>query len=127
MPPSFKRWWVWGQPICQRYVDKDLDLHEEFVSFHAVFGTTGSMLATCFNDCFIRYQLPIENLRGQTCDGASNISGQYNGCQAIIPCDQLPLAAYVQCVAHCTNLVATTVSSSSVNTADSGRGTANVQ
>lgn len=106
------------ESICIRYVDEDLQPHEEFVGFYAVEGTKGSMLAACIKDCLIRLQLSLENLRGQTYDGASNMSGQYNGCQAIIAREQ-PLAAYVHCSAHCTNLVASAVCLSSAMVRDS--------
>ena len=56
-------------------------------------------------DVFLRFELSISNLRGQTYDGASNMSGSYRGCQAIIS-DKQPLALYVHCGAHCVNLVA---------------------
>ena len=46
------------------------------------------------------------------------MSGMYNGCQAIL-CREQPLAAYVHCSAHCTNLVATAVCSSSAMVRDS--------
>ena len=49
--------------------------------------------------------LPIEDLRAQTYDGASNMSGRYNTCQAIIGSEQL-LALFFHCSAHCANLVA---------------------
>lgn len=39
----------------------------------------------------------------------SNMSGQYKGCQALI-CEKQPLALFVHCGAHCTNLVSQTVS-----------------
>jgi len=48
-------------------------------------------------------------LHGQTYDGASNMSGQYRGCQAIIAKEQ-PLALYVHCGAHAVNLVSQNVS-----------------
>ena len=54
----------------------------------------------------------MQKLRGQTYNGASNMSGAYNGCQAIIARDQ-PFASFVHCSAHCTNLVANAVCSSS--------------
>jgi len=106
------------ESICIRYVTDELEPCEDFVGFYAVEGTTGNMLATCIKDCLIRYQLPIENLRGQTYDGASNMSGKYNGCQAVLGREQ-PLAAYVHCSAHCTNLVASAVCLSSVLVRDS--------
>ena len=39
-------------------------------------------------------------MRGQTYDSASNMSGCYKGCQAII-CQEQPLALCVHCGAHC--------------------------
>jgi len=106
------------ESICIRYVSDDLQPIEDFVGFYALDETTGSMLATCVKDCLMRFQLPIENLRGQTYDGASNMRGKYNGCQAIIRRDQ-PLAAYVHCSAHCANLIAAAVCSSSAIVRDS--------
>ena len=43
-------------------------------------------------------------------DGASNMSGAYNGGQAILLKEQ-PLAHYIHCISHCTNLVAGSISS----------------
>lgn len=57
----------------------------------------------------LRLNLPTSLLRGQTYDGASNMSGQYRGCQAIIAEEQ-PLALYVYCGAHSVNLVSQSVS-----------------
>ncbi|XP_041372600.1 uncharacterized protein LOC121385875 [Gigantopelta aegis] len=55
-------------------------------------------------DALIRLQLPIEQLRAQTYDGASNMSGKYSGCQVEVKKVQ-PLAKYVHCGAHITHLV----------------------
>jgi len=106
------------ESMCLRFVDDDLNPCEEFVGFYSVDGTTGKMLASCVKDCMLRYQLPLAKLRGQTYDGAANMSGAYNGCQALISREQ-PLAAYVHCSAHCTNLAACAVCSSSVMVRDS--------
>jgi len=76
------------------------------------------MLASCVKDSLLRFQLPLEKLRGQTYDGAANMSGAYNGCQAVL-CREQPLAAYVHCSAHCSNLVACAVCSSSIVVRDS--------
>jgi Domain of unknown function (DUF4371) len=100
------------ESICFRFVDDNFDVFEEFTGFYAVDGTTGSNLAACVKDVLLRFQLPIEKLRGQTYDGASNMSGAYKGCQAIIA-EMQPLAMYVHCGAHCTNLIASAAVSSS--------------
>ena len=100
------------ESICIRYVDSDLQPQEAFLGFYAVDSTTGQAMANCIEDVLKRLQLEITYLRAQTFDGAANMSGAYNGCQAIIAKKQ-PLASYVHCSAHVTNLIAVAASSSS--------------
>ena len=90
--------------ICIRYVDHKLCPQEEFTGLYEPPETTGEVPAKCIKDVLIRLQLPVTALRGQTYDGASNMSGKYRGCQAIIHAEQ-PLALFVHCGAHCVNLV----------------------
>ena len=52
-----------------------------------------------------RFSLPLANLRGQTYDGASNMSGIHRGAQTILLKKQ-PLVYYTHCSCHCVNLVA---------------------
>ena len=103
--------------ICLRYVDEQLFPHQVFVGMYEPPTTTGEDLATSVQDVLIRLQLPIADLRGQTYDGASNMSGQYKGCQALINQKQ-PLALYVHCGAHCVNLIAQTVTEAVVPVRD---------
>ena len=42
-------------------------------------------------------------MRGQTFDGAANMAGQLNGVKAMI-LEQQPLATFIHCSAHCTDL-----------------------
>ena len=56
-------------------------------------------------DVLLRLHLPLTSLRGQPYDSAANMSGAYKGAQALIR-KHSPLALFVHCVAHCTNLVA---------------------
>jgi hypothetical protein len=95
--------------ICVRYVDDDFCPHEEFLGLYELPETTGKVLAKCIDDVLLRLQLPLSALRGQIYDGASNMSGQYKGCQAVRR-EKQPLALYVHCCAHCTNLVSKSVS-----------------
>jgi hypothetical protein len=46
-----------------------------------------------------RHNLQIENMRGQTYDGASNMRGAWNGLQALF-LKNCPYAYYVYCFAH---------------------------
>lgn len=55
-------------------------------------------------DVLSRLHLPLSGLRGQTYDGAANMSGKYSGAQAVIKKKQ-PLSLYVHCGARCVNLV----------------------
>lgn len=66
--------------------------------------TTGECLANVALDVLCRLNLPLSALRGQTYDGAANMSGKYCGTQALIRVKQ-PLALYVHCGAHCVNLI----------------------
>ena len=92
------------ESICLRYIDKDLNVHEEFVGVYLQKQTTGEAVAETVQDVLIRLNLPISDLRGQTYDGASNMAGAYNGCQANIR-KKNPLALHFKCFAHCINLV----------------------
>lgn len=90
--------------ICIRHINKDMEIAEDFIGLYRLHSTTGKAIAEMLVDVLLRTQLPISNLRAQTYDGASNMSGAYSGCQAKIKESQ-PLALYTHCGAHITNLV----------------------
>ena len=92
------------ESICIRYVAHDLEPHEVFVGLYQPSDTKGATIAAVIEDALVRLDLPLNDLRGQTYDGAANMAGEYNGCQAIISQKQ-PLALYMHCGAHCSNLV----------------------
>lgn len=92
------------ESICLHYVDNDLKPHEEFTGLYSVSETTGKGLARVVKDVLLRLNLPLHGLRGQTYDGAAYMSGSMDR-QALIKQEQ-PLALYVHCGAHCTNVVA---------------------
>jgi hypothetical protein len=98
------------QSMCIRYVDEELKPIEAFLGLYESPDTTGQTIASCVFDVLTRLQLPLNNLRGQTFDGTSNMSGSYKGCQAIIR-QRPPLALYTHCGSHCSNLVAEKVCS----------------
>ena len=70
------------EAICIRYVDHDLIPHEDFVGLYEVSSTTGKNLAKVATDVLLRLNLPLSCLRGQTYDGAANMSGESKGVQA---------------------------------------------
>ena len=96
--------------VSIRYADEDLVPHESFVGLYSTTETTGQSIANMLKDVCIRFGLSVEYLRGQAYDGAGNMSGAYNGAQALLLKEQ-PLAHYTHCISHCTNLVAGSISS----------------
>lgn len=68
--------------ICIRHVDSELEVHEHFIGLYELIVTTGENIAKMLNDVIIRLNLSFDQLRAQTYDGAANMSGIYNGCQA---------------------------------------------
>lgn len=97
------------ESICIRYVDAELVPHEVFVGMYQTYESTGKCIANLLKDVCLRLDLPLSCLRGQTYDGASNMSGAYRGAKSYI-LDYQPLAYYTHCAAHCVNLAAIEVS-----------------
>ena len=54
------------ESVCLRYVDHDLNPHEEFIGMYSVHETTGESLANVVLDVTCRLNLPLSALRGQT-------------------------------------------------------------
>lgn len=90
--------------ICLRYLTDDITPVEVFVGLYEVNSTTGENLCSVLLDVLKRLDLPITGLRSQCYDGASNMSGEFQGLQSRIKKIQ-PLAVYIHCYAHSLNLV----------------------
>jgi len=99
------------ESLCVRYVDLNLQVHEVFLDLFEPSDTCGGTLARTIEESLMRLGLSIDEVRAQTYDGASNMSGEYKGCQAIIR-GKHPLASWFHCGAHCANLVAQSAASS---------------
>lgn len=65
------------ESICFRYVGHDLVPQEVFIGLYGVAGTTGEEIARVAVDVLLRLNLPMSGLRGQTYDGAANMSGRH--------------------------------------------------
>ncbi|XP_057482633.1 uncharacterized protein LOC130769355 [Actinidia eriantha] len=85
--------------IILRFVDVHGFLRERFFEIVHVTDTTALTLKKEISDVLARYNLNIENMRGQGYDGASNMRGAWNGLQALFLRDS-PSAYYVHCFAH---------------------------
>ena len=77
---------------------------ERFVHFIEMQGHSGQQIADILLNFLAAHDINIADCRGQSYDNASNMSGKYNGMQAIIR-EQNELAVYVPCAAHSLNLV----------------------
>ena len=77
---------------------------ERFVKFIPTRGHTGHQLADLLFEFIEDNGISLKDLRGQSYDNASNMSGKYKGMQAII-IERSHQAEYIPCVAHSLNLV----------------------
>ena len=77
---------------------------ERFVKFIPTCGHTGHQLADFLFEFIEDNEISLKDLRGQSYDNASNMSGKYTGMQAIIK-ERNHQAEYISCVAHSLNLV----------------------
>ena len=67
--------------------------------------TTEAALYDIIEQAFTFRNVPLDNLRAQTYDGASNMRGCYNGLQAILKENIGKHIIYVHCHAYSINLV----------------------
>lgn len=89
--------------ICARFLQSELKPCEKFLGMYEVNSTTGEVLTGVIVDALQRFNLPMNKLRGQCYDGASNMAGAFRGVQARIK-ELQPGALYVHCNAHSLNL-----------------------
>ncbi|CAF1148768.1 unnamed protein product [Rotaria sordida] len=95
-----------------RYVDQhSLEIREDFLAFIPTTSSTGEAIAEHILSCLKKFGLPLTNCIGQAYDGASCMSGIFNGCQAIIK-RFCPDAEYMHCSSHALNLALIDSSSS---------------
>ena len=66
--------------IIIRWVGEDSQVHEEFIGLYSVSQTDAWTITPVITDVFTRLNLPLNKLRGQCYDGASNMSGKRSVC-----------------------------------------------
>lgn len=88
--------------LCVRYVRKKT-VREDFLQFIEIHDMSGKGLADVISKSIASIRLKTKYLTGQGCDGASSMSGRYNGVQKYVR-DVHPGALYLHCSAHCLNL-----------------------
>ncbi len=58
--------------------------HEDFMGLYEVDSIEASTLVRTLKDSLIRFNVSLSKLRGQCCDGASNMSGIRQGVATVI-------------------------------------------
>lgn len=92
--------------VCVRYVEELNDhaiIREDFLKFVPIVDATGMGLSNTLKDSFNDMMLNLQNCCGQGYDGASSMSGEFQGCAARIIAEY-PHIPYVHCVSHSFNL-----------------------
>ena len=91
--------------FCLRYVDDNLEVHEEFIGLYNLDSTSAEFIFSTIKAVLLRMNLRIENCRGQCYDGASNMSGVKSG--VAVKITQIEhRALYTHCYGHALNLSA---------------------
>jgi len=62
------------QSICLRYIDDNLEPQQKFIGMYEIPETTKNTIVKCIADVLLRLNLTLYMLRGQTYDGAANMS-----------------------------------------------------
>ena len=87
-----------------RYIDSEGQAREDFIEFILCdTGTSGRAIADKIVQTLQKLSLDVENLRGQSYDGAGNMSGKYLGAAKLIQNDY-PKAINFHCASHLLNL-----------------------
>ena len=61
--------------ICLRWVDENLQVHEDFLGLHPLIDTKADSIVKVIFDTIQRMGLKTENARGQCFDGVSTMAG----------------------------------------------------
>ena len=100
--------------ICIRWVDEDLEDHEDFIGLYEVPTIDANTLVQAIRDTLLRMGLSVSQCRGQCYDGASNMSGKKTGVATRI-LSQEKRAIYTHCYGHALNLaVSNTIKQSQI-------------
>ena len=89
--------------ISFRWIDPNYEVQEDLIGLVLVDTTDAESLTGVIKDVLIRCNIDIHNCRGQTYDGAANMSGSFSGVATRLRKEE-PRAHVVHCAAHCLNL-----------------------
>ena len=67
----------------------EFNIHEDLLGLIPFPGIKAQTIFKQINDVLIKFTLSIYNCRGQAYDGASNLSGIYNGIEALVKKEEI--------------------------------------
>ena len=88
--------------FCARTVDDDLNVDEDFLGFYEINNIKSETVVKAIEDILIRCSLSLDDCRGETYDGSSNIMGKHSGVSTKISEEQPKTIA-----THCQHIVNT--------------------
>ena len=89
--------------LCLRTVSDDLEIEENFLGFYELTNIKSDTIVHAIKDILLRSNLSLQNCRGQTYDGASNMMGKKSGVATQIQQEQ-PKAIPTHCYGHSLSL-----------------------
>jgi hypothetical protein len=91
--------------ICCRIISPDGEASEHLLACRRICGTTSAELYAAIISVLNEKSISLSKLVAQTYDGASNMSGEYSGLQALVRQNIGDRVTFVHCNAHILNLV----------------------
>ena len=89
--------------VCFRWIDKNMEAHEDFVGLHPLSRTTADSIVQVLKDVLLRMNLDVKDSHGQCYDGAATISGKASGVAAQFKLEN-EKTLYTHCYGHALNL-----------------------
>ena len=89
--------------ICMRWVDDELEAHEEFIGLYQMESTDANSIVAMTRDVMLRLNISFAKLSGQCYDGAASMSGVRKGVSTQILKEE-PRAVYTYCYGNSLNL-----------------------
>ena len=86
-----------------RWVDSRLQAHEEFIGMYTVSDIKSDTIVAAIRDRHTRLNISLQKCRGQSYDGASNMTGRKRGVLRQI-CEKEPKALFLHCYGYALNL-----------------------
>ena len=65
--------------VCFRWIDKNMEAHEDFVGLHPLSRTTADSIVQVLKDVLLRMNVDLKDSRGQCYDGPATMSGKASG------------------------------------------------